>query len=687
MITGSSNALFEVLDFTEDNLAQALSNEHTSVDYIKRGKYHYHFLLEHLRYNNIRNYVVKTILIENQYISHSYLSDLGSEYIYSTQNYSKYCKRIHFFSKPFTTIEDLTQGSDKKEEIWSSYRGFVTVKPLPRSRLGPILLEPYPATKSKNRKFTALRSYTIHLLGKSINLESLAFMEQDGILSACSTVSIWSALHRLHTMFNVGILRPVMINNLAKYTAHNQPGALPGMGMDLHQICGVIEQIGLKAELRTFNGNATGNQQVEEQNETKDRQFTRRFIYAYLRMGLPILLGLEFQNRGKHLVTLTGYEAVNRDKIDWVKDSNLPFTHADHIQLLYAHDDQVGPFSRIKLTGQGNQAKTSRWKDQFTNLVSHDSEVYSIIVPLSKDIRLTFEDIYKQVLYFESLFYELIETNQRFVWDIYLCHTNDYRKEIQLPNSIYSDDQQYKILTDFLPPYLWVARAEVEEFPELEFIFDATAIPYSSDFCTTILFFDEVLKNLLTEAFGDEIDGDRDTLRHISGMNQLLNESFDLSFIWSFLRNSLITSTSNDHSEPSSPPYSSPQNESIKCEAKGAAKEAEPTDNSGYQDNPLEMPANENEEIGGTSSQNISLKKEQWLTQIAQGEIEPVLAGVQVFVKGSEQHADQINVITALISRYNRLKRDQITGNLDYSQYGAELNKITNALLDFIDIL
>jgi len=58
---GNSTALFEVLSFSEDNLAKALSNEHTSVEYIKRGKYHFNFLFEHLKYQNKPNFKVKTM--------------------------------------------------------------------------------------------------------------------------------------------------------------------------------------------------------------------------------------------------------------------------------------------------------------------------------------------------------------------------------------------------------------------------------------------------------------------------------------------------------------------------------------------------------------------------------------------------------------------------------------------------
>ena len=353
------------------------------------------------------------------------------------------------------------------------------------------------------------------------------------------------------------------------------------------------------------------------------------------------------------------------------------------------------------MTGQGNQAKTSRWKDQFTNVVSYDSEVYSIIVPLSKDIRLTFEDIYKQVLYFESLFYELIETDQQFVWDIYLSQTNEYRKEAQQKDSVYSSTQQYKILTGFLPPYIWVARAEAAGVPELEFIFDATAIPYSSDFCTSILFFDEVLEGLLSEALVDQTDNDRDSLIHVSGMNRLLKESFDLSFIWSFLKKNLDINKLNTISETENALSGSEEMESITCKQTVDSnkssfiedtEETKPNVASDSEEKHVpssSMPTefDNTEKDSPTSSQDIGSKKRNWKKKIAAGEIEPVLKEVQEFLEDSEALEDQTNVVIALISRYNRLKHNQIIGNLNFSQYGTESNRITNALLKFIDSL
>ena len=664
---GNSTDLFEVLNFSEDNLAKALSNEHTSIEYIKKGKYHFIFLFEHLKYQNRPSFKAKTILIEHKYISHTYLSDLATEFIFSSQDYSKFCKRVHFFSRSFTAIEELIADPEdpNTKRLWDSYQGFVTVKPLPKSRLGPVLLSPYPSSTSADRRFTAIRPYTIHLLGRSIQLNSLAFMEQDGILSACSTVALWSAIHRLHTMFNVGILRPVAINTLAKYTAHNQPGALPGIGMDLHQICGVIEQMGLKAELRTMNGSLEHNVKPKEKAEVKDKTFTRKFIYAYLKMGLPILLGLEFKDGGKHLITLTGYRAVNVQKATWTRHLDQPIVYADQIKTLYAHDDQVGPFSRLNLLDDGSKVKTIRLKDPTAKVERYESKVYSIIVPLSKDIRLAFEDIYQQTLYFESIFNELIDTNQHFIWDIYLTPTNEYRRDVVKAENTYNQEQKAKLLTQFLPPYLWVARAEVAGYPEMEFIFDATAIPYSNDFCIEVLFFDEVLENLIKEALTVSEEYDKERYLFINNLFQFIESKLDAAYVWSLIKEALFGATQDQAKE------------AIANTCPEKLKEETPENEVDSKEEIPEKTPDEEPDL-------ISLKAA-WTQMIAQGDLEaPLKESTNYCRQFMEPRAAEA---VLLQGRYNSLMKDYRKGTLTFENYSVERNRISDALFDFINSL
>lgn len=666
---GNSTALFEVLNFTEDNLAKALSNEHTSIEYIIKSKYHFNFLFEHLKYKNRRDYKVKTILIEHKYISHTYLSDLGAEFIFSSQDYSKFCKRIHFFSRSFTSIEELITDPENTstKRLWDSYKGFVTVKPLPKSRLGPIILAPYPPNDIADRRFTAIRSYNIHLLGHNIQLKSLAFMEQDGILSACSTVALWSSIHRLHHMFNIGIQKPVEINTLAKYTARNQPGALPGIGMDSQQICGVIEQIGLKTELRTLIGGLGNLVKANEKIEIKDKTYIRKFIYAYLKMGLPILLGLEFEDASKHLITLTGYRAVKLEDAEWIRLDNQPITYAEQIQILYAHDDQIGPFSRLTLSDDGSKVKTIRQKDPTAKVTRNESEVYNIIVPLSKDIRLTFEDIYQQIYYFESLFYELIDTDQNFVWDIYLTPANEYRNEVISKNSIYSQTQKSKLLTEFLPPYLWIARAEIPGYSEMEFVFDATAIPYSNDSCKTVLFFDEVLKGLIIEALSVPESYDKELYLHINNVNQFIDSKMDSAHVWLAIRNVLFNNPI-DQMEDSL---------AVECSKK--------EDQVNHPSNDDLIPDNTVIETDENNNQKLEANKEKWKQMIANDNLDTPIKEVCEYCKQNEK--DKYNTAIVLQSRLSRLKRNQISGTIDEKEYSTERNKIAAALLDFIDSL
>lgn len=664
---GNSTALFEVLNFTEDNLAKALSNEHTSIEYIIKSKYHFNFLFEHLKYENKAENKVETILIEHKYISHTYLSDLGAEFIFSSQDYSKFCKRVHFFSKPFSSINEFIADPENTtiEELWNSYKGFVTVKPLPKSRLGPILLVPYPPSDIADRRFTAIRSYNIHLLGHNLQLKSLAFMEQDGILSACSTVALWSAINQLHHLFNVGIPRPVAINTLAKYTAHNQPGALPGIGMDLHQICGVIEQIGLKAELRTLNGSLGNNVRVNKKVEVKDKTFIRKFIYAYLKMGLPILLGLEFEDGGKHLITLAGYRAVNMRKVKWIKRKDLPIAYADQIKTLYAHDDQVGPFSRLTLMQDGSKVKTMRPKDPTAEVDRSVSAVYNIIVPLSKDIRLTFEDIYQQTLYFESLFDEIIEQGLLFIWDIYLTPTNEYRRDVVKKNSHYSPSQKIKLLTEFLPPYLWVARAEVAGFPEMEFIFDATAIPYSNDFCVGVLFLDPVFEDFMKKSLTVAEEYDKERFLLINNVNQFIDSKLDEAYIWSLIKKGLFEVPQDKKKETTT------------SECLEKQKERHPAN----RDNTHE----ETKHKESDEKPDLRSLKAKWTQMIAQANLETPLQESTLHCKQFME--SRVEEAVLLQGRYNSLQKNNTKGVLTPENYLLESNRIAAALLDFINSL
>ena len=133
----------EVQDFTLPNFSKALSNNYTSEDIVKE-KNHFTYLSGYL---GIYGLDAKTIVIENDYVSKDYLHDFVSYYSLCFENYPKTCKRLHFFNLNFSKEEFISAlvTSDKSQEIWDSYLGFIVVRPIPTKVIGYTVLKTFSA--------------------------------------------------------------------------------------------------------------------------------------------------------------------------------------------------------------------------------------------------------------------------------------------------------------------------------------------------------------------------------------------------------------------------------------------------------------------------------------------------------------------------------------------------------------
>lgn len=168
--------------YSEDTLASALSNRYTPPDAIKR-KSHFTYLKKYLVALN-----AKTIVIEDEYISKDFLHDYASYYSLCFHTYPKFCKRVHFFSLEFdeSLFNKMLEGSNTSIDIPGSYLGFIVVKPIPYTIIGFTLLKVY-SNSPTTRQFWGAKKYDVHLFGRELTVESLAFQEQDNILAACAT--------------------------------------------------------------------------------------------------------------------------------------------------------------------------------------------------------------------------------------------------------------------------------------------------------------------------------------------------------------------------------------------------------------------------------------------------------------------------------------------------------------------
>lgn len=87
---------YELLPYTEDNLAHALSNSHMPPPEVRR-KHHFPYFSEYLGTSN-DGLGARTIVIEDPYISHSFQADYADYYSRGFADYPRHCKRVHFFS-------------------------------------------------------------------------------------------------------------------------------------------------------------------------------------------------------------------------------------------------------------------------------------------------------------------------------------------------------------------------------------------------------------------------------------------------------------------------------------------------------------------------------------------------------------------------------------------------------------
>lgn len=463
-------------------------------------------------------YSCSFIISENYYLSNSYLDDFGSYYTKSFRNYNKFSKRVHFFkafNKEFNSTADfqnyLLADSFSPDEIIKNYLGYVVIKPISNSFIGATLLVPPHKSISPKHKINikSVVHENVNFFGHEIPVLSLGFQQQDEVVSACATNALWSAFHYSWGHFRTPMQSPNAITKSAGMSMLGGRIFPASDGLDNRQICKSIENIGLHSELRVYN------QPVDKKIGINN--FLKRFIYAYNKMGLPVLFGFTvLPERSNHLVTLIGFETL-LESVNQVKDDNNIKLDADSITKFLVHDDQLGPFYLIEPDIQHDSIKNEvsdvlickKYKLNRNSTIKEDefvSKISSIIIPVDPVIRVKFENIYQAVNEINLLLSQ-VETHPEtkdyslkaddFSWSIFLDKSNSYKEDVKKDIAIkeyavYIKDHMgeneiatydyIKTIKSFInlssfPKYVWVARLFYKNRPVIDFIFDATDTP------------------------------------------------------------------------------------------------------------------------------------------------------------------------------------------------------------------
>jgi hypothetical protein len=376
-----NQAPFEILEFTDENLYFALSNECCLPDEVANQE-RAHYLYEYLKAID-----AKVIVVENEYTDHNYLDDFAAYYVRCFRPYQRRCKRLHFFSVSLDRAAFLSlimgkRSAEEEQRVKDSYLGFVVARPLPDAIVGRTVLATHPSDGNRQH-YTCTVEYSANLFGFELKVRSLAFQEQDTVLAACATVSLWCCFNKTRELFGTPSPTPAEITRVANQVIHHAR-PIPSHGLIVQQICNAIRQVGLEPEVVQVKPNTP----------------LPSLLYGHLQMGLPVILGVWIEGRGGHAITLAGYSLRQQRHLNQEVAGgalSIPMKGL-RIDEFYAHDDQIGPFSRLNVNPSAQVADViypvtfeGAWKDRPTGKVLNLHPTV-VIIPVYNKIRVTFLD-------------------------------------------------------------------------------------------------------------------------------------------------------------------------------------------------------------------------------------------------------------------------------------------------------
>lgn len=502
-----SNSAYEIYNYNIKKLKSILAEKSKATIEKVNNKFISTYFENYFEYLK-----AKKIIVENNYIDRDFLDDFCGYYIRCFKKYDRECTRLHFFNKNFTQkdFEALLRGDKSKideDTLNEAYLGFVIVKPLPQTIIGRTCLKTYD-TDNNRRNFPIIRDYEANLFGLNLKVKSLAFQEQDQVVSACATSALWSIFQETGKLFQHTIPSPVDITKIACDPLPLETRYLPNTGLTVTQMAHAIRSVGLEPFL------------IKAENE----EVLKSTAYAYLHGGIPILMVValidmsnvsnkndigEFE--GLHAVSITGYSIGLEDTIPYKHSGFL--SKASRMDKVYTHDDQVGPFARmvmdkkeitynIKGKIQTNKSMDTSWRGKDNKVGSIRAVPTTLLIPVYHKIRIPFNIIQEKIIQFDSVLEalrhsDILTINQRIEWDIFLTTINDFKSDI-FRSEYLSSKLREEILTTSFPRFLWRAKASCKNNLLLDLIFDATEIEQGLTLIRALGYEENFFKTIVT---------------------------------------------------------------------------------------------------------------------------------------------------------------------------------------------
>lgn len=505
------------------------------------------YLVDYVRRSDITaNGPDRSIAVEAHYIDRDFMEDHSVFYSRNLSPTPNHCRRVHFFAGPEDQVSaELTSLArsayslplhDPKSESEHAerckhfsgrrYLGFTVIRPLRGSPVGRTVLRTLGREKKSDaslRVMACTREYQVHLLGAELTVRGLAFQQQDVGVSACATIALWSALHRVRETEDIASATPAQITGLASKFRLPYGRSMPSEGLDVEQMCLAVQAIGVSpylSRVEKFPG-------------------ARSLLYSATRSGMPAILIIEqapdcnvkqpspvgnespntenasqerapgptgsesskdddvtepIARRGGsaawHAVTVVGMKLKDHHVLCPVS-AGLSKAAGDDVsgdlKALYIHDDRIGPYLRAELA-EAKNGDTQLSISPEPHKVGAKPEVWNvrkILIPQHAKIRVTFADLRAltrdhlipeaQAVVAQQIGTQNLADLPSIAFEHWIQPGHGYMRRV-LNEGLLDEESAIEFCRVFaMPRYIAVIRLTSERFGQMDILLDTTS--------------------------------------------------------------------------------------------------------------------------------------------------------------------------------------------------------------------
>ena len=327
-------------------------------------------------------------IVESPYLDLEYWDSYAHVYGRSFRNYSKACVRLHFFRGPEGKEERLrrrllSNGSERHvRKLGFEYLGFAVLRPTASYNVGRVALlfdeakgsqrtvppdpddpeyEGIPRCKGRSQQ-------EANLLGASLAVRAVPFVQQDVVTGMCATASCWSASqvlanrHDLHKFPYLEITR-----NAFSEALRGESGAIPPeRGLDLEHVRRALAKTGANPQVVLAAEKA-----VDDAFDHRVSIIMRHALYTFVESHIPVIVLLDNRDgRQLHAVCAVGHlqpdirdfrtveHAVHSGLYKDMPDTN--YLVSETVLRCYVNDDAYGPYNRMDFLSPGEHIDLNR---------------------------------------------------------------------------------------------------------------------------------------------------------------------------------------------------------------------------------------------------------------------------------------------------------------------------------------